>query len=114
MPLTTLETETQDTTETPLEILFGILVGRVGWETRVGNPRDLRVLLEVLCDGKCVGHVPVHAERESLKTLEEEEGAEWVEAGSEVTEQHDAHVDGVCDCAKCVPELESVAESARS
>lgn len=69
------------------------LVRRVRGEPRVGHPRDLRVLLEVLRERDRVAVVPLHAQAERLEPLQEEEGAERVEGGAQVAEALDARAD---------------------
>lgn len=103
-----LDTERQDTSESSLEVLLGELVRWVRLKTWVGNPGDLWVGLEPLGEGEGVLDVTLDTEWEGLETDDEVEGTEWVEGGSEITENLNTDTDGEGDWAESLPELESV------
>jgi hypothetical protein len=46
---TTLDAKAKDTTESSLQVSLSCLVIRMALETRVGDPADIRALLEILC-----------------------------------------------------------------
>jgi hypothetical protein len=48
------------------------------------------------------------AQAQSLNTLDELKGAEWVERTSQITQDFDSNADGKCDGSESLPELQSV------
>lgn len=103
-----LDTNAQDTTETALEVLLGLLVRGVALQTGVRHPRDIGALLEVLSQREGVLGVSLGAQAEGLETEDELLGGERVEGSSEITEDLDAGADYEGDGAEGLPELEAV------
>jgi hypothetical protein len=66
------------------------------------------VLLEPLGQSQCVRDVALNTQAEGLETLDQLEGAEGVQAGTEVTQDLDTHADRECDGAEGLVELQAV------
>lgn len=103
-----LDTEAQDTSEAPLEILLGRLVVSVALQAGVRNPRDVGALLQVPGQGQSVLGVALSTETESLDTEDELLGGEGVERGTNVSQELNSGADNEGDGAKRLPELEAV------
>ena len=74
--LATLDTETQDARGLAPGDLLGDHVIRAVGQTRVADPLDLRVILEVPGHGHGVLDVALHADGQCLDALQDEEGVE--------------------------------------
>lgn len=105
---TTFDTEAQDATVTPLEVLLGRLVVWVALQTGVRDPADLRVVLEPFGQVQSILRVAFGAETKRLNTEEELLGSEGVESGAQVTEDLDTGTNDEGDGAEGFPELEAV------
>jgi len=66
------------------------------------------MLLEILGQRECVLAVPLTSEAERLKSLEEEESTEWIQAWSNVTEELSADFDCKRSGSECFAKLETV------
>ena len=76
------DAEAEDGAEAAIEVLSGVLVGRVVFEAWVGDPFDAGVCLEVSGEGEGVGGLLTDAQGQGLEALQEEEGVEG--AGADV------------------------------
>lgn len=103
-----LDTEAQDTSEAPLEILLSSLVVSVALQAWVRNPRDVRALLQVSGQGQSVLGVALGTETEGLDTEDELLGGKGVERGTNVSQELNSGADNEGDGAKGLPELEAV------
>ena len=59
----------------------------MGWETEVGDPGDVGVLLEPLSESESIVAVPLSTKTEGLKTLKKKESAEGVESRAEISQE---------------------------
>ena len=66
----------------------------------VVDPGDLRVLLEVLGDRKAFSECALHAQRQRLEPLQEQERVERRQRRAEVAQQLHADLDDVRDRAR--------------
>ncbi len=87
--------EGQDPAKASRERTARRLVRRVGRETRVTDPSDVRVRLEVAGDGEGVLTVAANPEREGLEPLEEEERMERGDGRTDVAQEDDTEASGV-------------------
>jgi len=66
------------------------------------------MLLQPACKRKCVADMALDTQTQGLKTLDQLERAERVQAGTEITEDFNTDTDGEADWSKGFPELQSV------
>lgn len=104
----TLDTEAQDTSEAPLEILLSSLVVSVALQAGVRDPRDVRALLQVSGQSQSVLGVALGTETEGLDTEDELLSGKGVERGTNVSQELNSGADNEGDGAKGLPELEAV------
>ena len=71
---TTFDTKAQNTSESALEISLSQFVRRVALEARVGDPRNVRVLLQPLCKSQSVERMSLRTQAQSLDTYAQEIG----------------------------------------
>lgn len=76
---TTLDTKAKNTTKTPLQVLLSRLVVRVTLKTRVGDPADIRTLLEVLRQSQSVLGMSLSSQAESFNAQKQLLGSERVQ-----------------------------------
>lgn len=103
-----LDTETENTTETALQVLLRVLVVGVALQARIGDPADVGAVLEPLSQGKGILGMALSAQAQGLGTEEELLSSERVESGTQITKDLDTGTDDECDRAEGVPELEAV------
>lgn len=65
---TSLDTEREHSAKSVFKNLLGVVVRGVGGQTRVRNPGDTWVVLEVLRQRQCIINGSLDAEREGLQT----------------------------------------------
>ena len=87
-----LDAERDDAAEAALQVLHGLLVGRVRLEARVADPGHLGPRLEPLGDRQRVLAVAGDPQRQRLEALEEQERVERAERGADVAQALDAQL----------------------
>lgn len=105
---TALDAKAENTSKAPLEILLGELVRVVALQAWIGDPVDVRTVLEVLCQSQRVLAMTFGAQAQGLDAEEQLLGGERVEGGAKVTQDLYTSTGNEGGLTDGLPELEAM------
>ena len=105
---TAFNTERKDSTKPTSQVPFGSLMAWVAFQSRVGNPADVFVLLEPVCKNSGVAGMSLSAQTQGLQAQQKLLRSKGVQCRSEVTQDLNTNTDGKGDWSECFPEFQTM------
>lgn len=103
-----LDANRQYTTKPAGQVLFRSLVERMVFQTRIGNPANMLILLKPPSQSNCVCSMALRAQTQSLQTQDQLLRRERIQRRAQIAQDLDTDANGVCNGPECFPKLESM------